>query len=181
MKNEIIAKIDQYNLNQYQFLVKEEIIFSQEVLKMCEANSCGKYGTNWMCPPATGSLEEMKAKCLSYDNILLFNMVYKLEDSFDFEGMMDAGNNHRKISKDVANGIREIINEKPLILGPGGCTLCDRCTYLDGESCINPEEAISGVESHGILIAEYAPKIGFKYINGPNTVTYFTMLLWNNN
>ncbi len=36
------------------------IVFSNELRRMCEVNFCGKYGTNWMCPPGVGTLDEWR-------------------------------------------------------------------------------------------------------------------------
>ena len=71
-----------------------DIQFSEEFRKLCEQNSCGKYGTNWMCPPAIETFEEVKAEVLKFSEGVVFQTVYILEDSFDFEGMVKAGEVH---------------------------------------------------------------------------------------
>ena len=77
-------------LNQYAFVNPKEIPFSQEVRNMCEMNSCGRYNTNWQCPPGAGELQVLEAKAKGYPYALLFNAIFKLEDSYDYEGMMAA-------------------------------------------------------------------------------------------
>ena len=37
--------------------------FKPEVRDMCEANTCGQWNRTWACPPACGTLEEMKQRC----------------------------------------------------------------------------------------------------------------------
>ena len=64
-----------------------EIVFDQEIRKLCEQNVCRLYGTSWACPPAVGTVEECRARCLRYASAMVFNAVYPLEDSFDYEGM----------------------------------------------------------------------------------------------
>ena len=59
--------------------------------KMCEQNLCGNYGRSWMCPPDAGPIEELMAEVRAYSHILVYQTVGELEDSYDFEGMMEAG------------------------------------------------------------------------------------------
>ena len=36
----------------------------QEIRQMCASNTCQKYGKNWSCPPACGSLKECREEIL---------------------------------------------------------------------------------------------------------------------
>ncbi len=63
-------------------------------------------------------------------------------------------------------------------LGCGGCELCKKCTYPDAP-CRFPDKATPSVEACGINVVELSKKIGIKYNNGPNTVTYFCIILFN--
>lgn len=58
------------------------ITFSEELRSMCTQNLCGKYGTNWMCPPGIGPLTELTERVKKYNQGLLFQSVYHLEDFF---------------------------------------------------------------------------------------------------
>ena len=58
---------------------------------MCAANACGNYGRNWMCPPDAGDIHELMARLRTYSHVLVYQTVTELEDSYDFEGMMEAG------------------------------------------------------------------------------------------
>ena len=35
------------------------IRLKEDVRKMCEANTCGRYNKCWSCPPGCGTLEEL--------------------------------------------------------------------------------------------------------------------------
>ena len=61
--------------------------FTEETLRACARNACGRYNTSWACPPASEKAEEMKKFCLSFPSALLFSTCGSLEDSFDIEGM----------------------------------------------------------------------------------------------
>ena len=67
--------------------------------------------------------------------------------------------------------------ESFLSLGNEGCELCASCTYPDAP-CRFPDRAGPSVEAWGINVMLLAKQLGVKYNNGPNTVTYFSMILF---
>lgn len=64
-----------------------------------------------------------------------------------------------------------------MVFGVGGCSLCTRCTYLDGLPCIQPERAVSSVEAYGIDVNRMLTAAGLKYNNGVSTVSYVGLIL----
>lgn len=66
-----------------------------------------------------------------------------------------------------------------LHLGAGGCKVCPTCAKREGQPCRYPENAMPSLESCGVNVYNTAKAAGLKYINGQNTVTYFGMVLWN--
>ncbi|MHC6180562.1 DUF2284 domain-containing protein [Clostridium sp. JNZ X4-2] len=56
---------------------------------------------------------------------------------------------------------------------------CERCTYLDGEDCRCPDRALSSVEAYGIDVISLEKDVGISYYNGPNTVSYVGLILFN--
>jgi predicted metal-binding protein len=153
------------------------LTYEQAVRAMCEMNSCGRYGRSWNCPPQVGSLEELEAKCRVYRNGILWNTVSALEDSFDFEGMMAAGAALHNILVE-AEGIaaREFDLSDYLMLGAGSCNACESCAYP--KPCRHPEECYIPIEACGVNVVSLAKNTGFRYNNGPNTVTFFGLLLF---
>ena len=145
---------------------------------MCEANRCGVYGKCWMCPPDVGPIEELMAEIPRYAYALVYQTVTEIEDSYDFEGMIEA----RKRSSPLAQKLRKVFDEagitKVLHLGAGGCGLCEVCAKRTGEPCRYPALALTSLEAYGINVSRLAYKAGMKYINGPNTVTYFGTVLF---
>jgi predicted metal-binding protein len=59
-----------------------------------------------------------------------------------------------------------------LVLGAGGCRLCDPCAYVDREPCRRPDDAIVSLEACGIDVMRLMKDNGLKYDNGKNTVTF---------
>ena len=146
--------------------------------EMCAANVCGNYGRNWMCPPAAGDIHELIARLRTYSYALVYQTVSELEDSFDFEGMMEAGARHNQLMVDIRHRLEEIPLSRVLHLGAGGCRMCEVCAKRKDEPCRHPDLAVASLETYGVNVSKLAPVAGMKYINGQNTVTYFGAVLF---
>ena len=145
-----------------------EIRFSPEVRKMCEDNKCGRYGTNWACPPGIGTLEECKERCLKYANCCVLSTAYELEDSFDFEGMMEG---HAAFGAAMRK-LRTLTEGDFLMLSVEGCRKCAKCTYPDAP-CRFKETLLGSLEGYGIFVNELAATAGIPYRKGSASVSYF--------
>ena len=42
---------------------------------LCETNSCGNYGKNYMCPPDIGDIGELMAELKTYELAMVFQSV----------------------------------------------------------------------------------------------------------
>jgi len=159
---------------EYAVIPTAAINFSPELLKTCETNVCGKYNKNWACPPATGSLEKQKEKIMSFSSAFVFTTKSGLEDSFDYEGMMRAKDYHDRLTAEM----HEMFGKTNPVFGAGGCNVCDTCAYP--QSCRFPDKVYSSIEAAGINVTELSRAGALRYNNGENTITYFSMILFNN-
>lgn len=150
------------------------IEFSDEVRSYCEGNMCRNYGRSWACPPAVGSVDQCRARVRAFDSALVFASVYPLEDSFDFESMT-AG--HREFKK-VCDRLHDLCAGEFLLLSNEGCVRCAKCTYPDAP-CRFPEKLFHSIEGYGIWVNRLAAAAGIPYVAGPNTVSYFGALCYN--
>ena len=158
----------------------EQVKFSEELRKLCEQNKCGMYGSNWMCPPGVGTVEELKAKALQYGQGLLFQTVHSLNSSFDLQGMMEGKKAHDEVFKDIRHLFASKYQmEEVLPLNVGPCGNCEKCAYKEGKACYFPERAIASVESYGIDVMGLTRSSGIPYNNGKNTVSYVSLILFN--
>ena len=155
-----------------------EISLDRAFRDMCASNACGVYGKCYMCPPDVGDIDELMAEVANYDYALVYQTVSELEDSFDFEGMVEA----KRRTYPLAQSMREIFKncgiKKVLHLGAGGCGVCKSCAKQTGEPCRFPEKAMPSLEAYGFNVSALAKSAGMKYINGQNTVTYFGAVLF---
>ena len=145
---------------------------------ICATNACGKYGRCYMCPPEVGESEELMAEIGKYDYALVYQRVSELEDSFDYEGMVEAKKRFYPLSQAIRRATRELGITEALHLGAGGCGVCEKCAIERGDPCRFPEKAMPSLEAYCVNVSELAKAAGMKYINGQDTVTYFGAVLF---
>lgn len=80
----------------------QDVRFDRAFRAMCETNACGNYGKCWMCPPDAGDIDALMNEAQSYQKALVYQTVGKLEDSYDFEGMIEAARLHNELSRALA-------------------------------------------------------------------------------
>lgn len=154
-----------------------EIPFEPGFRKLCESNACGNFGGCYTCPPDVGEIDELIREAKSYRYAVVYQTVWDLEDSYDFEGMMLAGQRHNDLIQAVRESAEVKQAGKILHLGAGGCRVCSACGKKTGQPCRHPQLALASMEAYGINVSELSRLCGMKYINGENTVTYFGMVL----
>lgn len=158
------------------YIATGRLRYHPEVRRDCEKNSCRNYGVTWVCPPAIGTVEECKARVDRYDGMLLFSGKYALEDSFDFEGMVEGLMEFKKCIDRFQDRIRDRLEDFAL-LSNEGCGRCESCTYPDAP-CRFPHLLHHSLTGYGFVVSELAKEAGLRYNNGQGTVTYFGALLF---
>jgi predicted metal-binding protein len=150
--------------------------FMQEVRDMCASDRCHAYGKNWACPPACGSLEEMRDKVKVYAKGLLVQTVGQLEDNMDWEAMQQAAADHAESFVRLHD---DLLKDHPglLAMGAGTCTRCKTCTYAEGKPCRFPDKLTYSMEACGLFVSKVCTDNSMKYNYGPNTVAYTACFL----
>ena len=174
---DLISYLQTQNVQNVATISVSEIPFDPAFRPLCEANACGVYGKNWMCPPHVGAIDDLIAHAKTYETAVVFQTIGFLEDSYDYEGMMQAGETMATITLAVK---KFVVEQDPtaLVLGCGACRVCPRCAKLDETPCRAPHLATPSLESHGVNVSTLAERCGMRYINGENTVTYFGAVLF---
>jgi len=142
----------------------------EEVRDMCAADRCQMFGRSWTCPPGSGPLSQNRRTVARYRTGLLVQTTAELEDPYDYEGMMAADAEQKRL---LAEFREELWPDYPdlLTLGNGACTICPTCTYPDAP-CRLPERAIESMEAFGLIVSDTCSANGLGYYYGPETVTY---------
>ncbi len=152
--------------------------FDRRFRELCESNACGNFGRCWTCPPDAGEIDLLISTAKRYQKALVYQTIHKLEDSYDFEGMMAAGKEHNRLAQNLSAWVRTVPDIRWLHLGAGGCKVCDTCAKQEDLPCRFPDLAMASLETYGVSVSDLAKACGMKYVNGENTVTYFGALLF---
>ena len=175
-KQELIDLIVSCGADHAAFLPGSAVVTNPEYRKICEGNACGRFGRCHMCPPDIGEVDDLINRVKQYSSAILYQTIGHLEDSFDFEGMMEAGREHSLCSQRIRRQLQERLPGHLHL--SGGCRLCERCAKLDQAPCRYPGEALPPVEGYGIDVYQTSQATNLKYINGQDTVTYFGIILY---
>jgi predicted metal-binding protein len=154
-----------------------KLSFRTEVRDMCAANRCGLYGKRWTCPPACGTLKEIAERCQRYRDGVLFQVICRMEDEFDYEAIkegMESKKGFMKVLLDTLIASKEDV----LPFGSDGCGNCSECTYPNAP-CRFPERTFPSMEGCGLLVSDVCKDNGVPYYYGKNTVAFTGGFLFN--
>ena len=151
------------------------LVFMPEVRAMCNADSCNRYGKNWRCPPACGSIEEAAERAAKYSYGIIVQTTGRMEDDFDYETIQTASEKHKKNFAALVEQLKARYDDI-LPMGAGTCTLCDACAY-PGAPCRFPDKAITSMEAYGLLVSKVCELSGMPYYYGEQTITYTSCCL----
>ena len=126
--------------------------FMQEIRDMCNADQCDRYNTSWSCPPACATLEELREQVKKYTDGLLVQTVGEIEDSFDWDGIVEAGERQKT---NFAQMWDELKKEYTTVFAmvTGSCKLCETCTYPD-TPCRHPDRMEVSMEACGLYVSK---------------------------
>ena len=160
------------------YLTAQQIVLSQEFRNICQGNGCGMFGSCWVCPPEIGLIDALMEQVRRFPKAMLYQSIREIEDSFDIEGMFEAGYAHAQLSQKIQQYAKTDDSIEFLHLTCGGCRLCETCAKASDEPCRHPDKALSSLEGYGIDVYNTCKDTPLHYINGQNTVTYFGMVLF---
>ena len=165
-----------WTIHQFAWLDPCDVPFCAEVRDMCKSNRCGLYGKTWTCPPGVGDWEDLRDECYTYTHALIFTTKHDLDDDFDIEGIGESGRLHKLLDNALAERLRNA-KISHLLYSAGGCSLCKSCTYPNAP-CRFPDRVHRSMEACGIDVGKLSRVCGLRYNNGPQTVTYFSMIVF---
>ena len=113
------------------------------------------YGKCWSCPPGVGKWQELRDHYKSYSHAFVFTTKHELEDSFDIEGMTEGRAEHNSTERAIEAALKK-----------------------HDEKCRHPDLMHHSMEATGMNVVKLASDAGIHYMNGVNTVTYFSVIFW---
>ena len=175
-KELLMERLSELPLYIYDFIDPKELEFNGRIRWICE-NECPMYGTSWACPPAVGTVNECKERCLKYENCLMISTISEVYDIANISETLKTRAPHEKVTNQVRDWMREQ-GVEPYVLSTESCAVCERCAVLDGEPCRRPERMHPCVESHGINLLPVIEEYGLTFQYGENVVTWFSLLFF---
>ena len=160
---------------EFSYLKPDDLIFTERVRYICE-HDCPHYNKSWACPPAIDEIDRCIGACKSFTHVFLVTSVAEVPDCMNFAACLEAKRDHEQMTLSLRKRFEENFG-KVLALSTG-CMLCNQCAYPDAP-CRHPEDRLSTIESHGILIMETASRAGITCDCGNNAVTYFSLIFFN--
>ena len=151
--------------------------FSDRIRYICQAE-CPRYGQSWACPPGVGSVEECKARCLSYHNCLVIGTVIECADLSNMEATLATRPDHEAVTDQIADLLRQQ-GVEPFILSTDSCAICGKCTFSEGKPCRHADKMHPCIESHGINIIPTLEENGLEFQYGGDVITWYSMLFFN--
>lgn len=173
-REQLEQQLSELPLLQYAFMKSDELTFTQRVRHICETE-CPQYCTTWACPPAVGTVEECRARCLSFEDLLMISTVTEVSDIANLKETLDTRAPHEIITRQVVQLLRDQGCET-MTLSTESCAICPQCAYPDGP-CRHPDKMFPCVESQGILVTDIAEKYGMEFFQG-NIVTWFSLIFF---
>lgn len=174
-REQIEETLGNFPVCEYAFGSAEKIPFSERVREVCRTD-CPRYGHCWACPPAVGEVDECIARCKVYDSWCLFSTICEGVDEANMDDCLRVKKEHEAVTGAIRRELDGRIGDF-LVLGTG-CNICETCTCPDAP-CRFPDERLSSMESHGIVLVNMVEQAGLCFDYGPGTVTYFSIILYN--
>lgn len=162
-------------LYQYEFFTPKELTFTDRIRTVCE-QECPMYGKSWACPPAVGTVEECRARCLAFDNVLLVTSVAEVEDTANLDETLATRGPHEELTRRAKQVLLDCGAAEAMALSTEACAHCEKCTY-PGEPCRRPDKMFPCVESHGITVTDLAEKYGMDFFNA-GMVIWFSLIFY---
>jgi len=149
--------------------------FMKEIRDMCNAKQCNRYNKSWSCPPACASLEEIRELAKNYTSGIIVQTVGDVEDSFDWDEIMETGALHKK----NFGQMRVLLGEKYsniLAMGAGECKICELCTYPN-KPCRYPKKKEVSMEACGLNVSKVCADNGMQYNYGSDKIAFTSCFL----
>jgi len=179
MDNPIKEVLERNGFEKYGIVPVSDFAFHKSFYDICSTNQCGKYNTNWSCPPGVGSYEDLIRRIKEFDQALIVQSVWTIADSFDIEGMLESGQKHNAMLRTLVEELYPLLGKQDkMTMSAGACELCNECSYIHDRPCPMPDRAFGALEAHGVDVTALVECCGLKYNNGPNTVSYVGVILF---
>lgn len=148
------------------------IHFDHGFRKYCAENLCGNFGASWSCPPDCGTPEEMQARLLAHGTALVLKSDHNITDYRDRAAVLAAKKAHNRAALQLADALRAA-GVPGLMIGGGNCDLCETCTRIQGQPCVDPERMFSCLSAYCVHVRDLADAAGLEFASEPGKMSLF--------
>lgn len=134
------------------------------------------YNKSWACPPAVGTVDECRARCLRYPGVLVISTIAEVSDISNIDETLALRAPHEEITHQVEALVRAWCGGETMALSTESCAVCEKCAWPDAP-CRFPEKMYPCVESYGILATALADRLDMSFFNG-NLVTWYSLIFY---
>ena len=144
----------------------------------CLENKCGNYNSNYMCPPSSGSLDEIKARVAMYRRGIIFQYSEPVDIGNDRERVRCIKKDfHKKVLKIEKFFRKQGMADVWGMIG-GNCEWCKVCGAKLNEPCHHPQKARPSLESIGIDVITLLDELGMDSKFYPDRITWTGCVLF---
>ncbi len=136
------------------------LVPEERIRAYCLENRCGSYGNNYMCPPHTGTLEEIRTRLKNYERGVLLQYSLDIDVRADRKGVIETKLDfHLKVLKMEGLMMKAGMGEVWGLIG-GNCGLCRVCRAQEKKPCRHPDKARPSLEAIGVDVLSLLDKLG---------------------
>ena len=173
--NELEKIVKECGFTHYAPLDVSTLEFLQEIRDMCNPEKCRSYNKSWSCPPACPPVDEIRENVKTYTHGIIVQTVGDLEDSLDWDGIMETGARHKENFGKMKNILDEE-NNQIIAMGAGQCSVCETCTYPDNP-CRFPEKMEVSMEASGLFVSKVCKDNNLTYNYGSEKIAFTSCFL----
>lgn len=171
-KSRLINAFEELSIYEYIEINILDILFEDEIVKMCSLNTCGFYNRNYSCPPSNDFYKNIKNQIQKYEGAFIFNKIIEIEDFKEI-------NKTIKEFNILVDDLRvKFIDDDVIVLGIGPCRRCEKCKKIDELPCAYPNNINYSIEGSGINISKMAYLRNMTYSLELNQITYYGIVVF---
>ena len=145
----------------------KDLTFLPSFRPLCAENLC----VNYACPPDCGTVEEMAARIRRWPRAIVLQTMWDIDDPMDEAQTKPAKGTHNKMTQQLIDQAAR----PGLMVGAGGCSLCNPCAIEEGVPCRFPKLRYSCMSAYCVFVQDMAEHCGMEYDCGPGVVAFFSM------
>ena len=134
------------------------------------------YNKSWACPPAVGTVDKCRARCLAYPSVLVISTIAEVHDIASIDETLGTRAPHEALTHEVLALVKQACGGDAMALSTESCAICEKCAWPDAP-CRFPEKMFPCVESYGILVTALADRLDMNFFNG-NLVTWYSLIFY---